>query len=201
MGFGVDARLQAALKRPGLEVAMCDDPFAVLAVLTNAHLGGAGAKILLLIEPQRLPHVVDLLNLAPRYVPEMAIWLFDPARQPVLKAARVGDVLAALGVKAAPKPGPVVAPTDESRASGPVAWTGPWVASTTQKWSEPSGGLRLAGEGTLPARDEVREDDVEMFADGKPAPEAAPKRNQRVLTDEELAMLLGDGRGAGGGKS
>lgn len=196
---------------------MCDDPFAVLAVLTSAHLSGAGAKILLLIEPQRLPHVVDLLNLAPRYVPEMAIWLFDPTRQPVLRSALVGDVLAALGVKAAPpvaRAASMIAPVEpreerpQTAGSGPVAWTGPWVSTTTQKWNEPTAGLRLAGEGTLPNRGDVREDEVDAFADGNAAAAPsntanapAPSRSPRVLTDEELAMLLGDGEGGRGAKS
>ena len=217
VGVPLDPRLQGALKRPGLEVAACDDPFAVLAVLTSAHLGGAGAKILLVVEPQRLPHVVDLLDTAPRYVPEMAIWLFDPSRQPVLRSVRAADVLAALGARpaASVEPRTASAPTrpsiapaparDATQPSAPVAWTGPWVASTTQKWNEPTNGLRLAGDGTLPARDDVREDDVDAFAQGSaaasaPAPSAPPRANPRVLTEEELAMLLGDDTGPAGRK-
>lgn len=214
MGVPVDPRLRGALQRPGLEVATCDDPFAVLAVLTSAHLGGAGAKILLLIEPQRLAYVIDLLDMAPRYVPEMAIWLFDPTRQPVLRSARIADVLAAIGVtKAAVKAEPVaprarsaqaIAPDQEGGPSAPVAWTGPWVSASTQKWSEPVGGLRLTGEGTLPERGGVREDEVDAFAAGAqgagagaPAPAQPPRSSPRVLTDEELAMLLGDGPASG----
>lgn len=216
VGVPLDPRLQGALKRPGLEVAACDDPFAVLAVLTSAHLGGAGAKILLLVEPQRLPSVIDLLDIAPRYVPEMAIWLFDPTRQPVLRSVKATDVLVALGARmaSAVEPRPVgaapsraaIAPAREvDQPSAPVAWTGPWVASTTQKWNEPTNGLRLAGDGTLPARDDVREDDVDAFAQGSaaasaPAPSAPPRANPRVLTEEELAMLLGDDTGPAGRK-
>lgn len=220
VGVPLDPRLQGALKRPGLEVAACDDPFSVLAVLTSAHLGGAGAKILLLVEPQRLPSVIDLLDIAPRYVPEMAIWLFDPSRQPVLRSVKATDVLVALGARmatapeprrsvSAPAPRPAIAPAQSNdQPSGPVAWTGPWVASTTQKWNEPTNGLRLAGDGTLPARDDVREDDVDAFAEGSPAPAAAsaaapatpPRANPRVLTEEELAMLLGDDTGPSGRK-
>ena len=221
-GVEIDQRLRAALKRPGLEVAVCDDPYAALACLAYGHEGGATAKILLLIEPARLPHLAEVLDLTPRYVPNLALWQFDPTRQPVLRAMKMGDALAIAGVVQPPPPtaisspapappltaeparmetrrAPTIAPqrADEGRANKPasaVEWTGPWAASSTQKWSEGgSSGLRLAGEGTLPAQEEVDAFAQAGDANGSDSTSTQPaKPNPRVLSDEELAMLLGD---------
>jgi hypothetical protein len=172
MGTGMDSRLQAALRRPGLQVIGADDPFAVMAVLgrvwPSSGPGPVPAKILLLIEPTKLTEVREVLSLMPRYAPSVAVWLFDPAGQPVLRSLKLDEAVALVMEGRSPtghvlKAAPGALTT---KPAGQVAWSGPWTGEAPN---------------TESARTEVR----------RPSPERVAER-ERVAVRPNL-RLAGQG--------
>lgn len=90
-------QLMAALASRGIQTAQVQSPFRALAELCRAGRGSAPAIVI--VNPERMPDTVALLEAKARYAPGARCWMYGPATQPALRAIVEGDVSAWSGVK------------------------------------------------------------------------------------------------------
>jgi hypothetical protein len=193
--------LAAALSRPGMREVRCGDPYSALAHLAT-RAGPSALKegetgVLVLVDPDHLPELMNLMDAVDRYVPAAAVWCYDPAGSPALRAVTADDMARWRTLTEPPRP---AAQAPAPRAPGSA-----------------SGGprpLRLAGSGTLPPEQTPPGDsgvphpnpDVKAARPDSvppspvPQPSSTPAQPSQpsptaspitpLLTQEELAMLL-----------
>lgn len=153
--------------------------------------------MLILVEPERLSDLIGVIDVVDRYNPAAAVWQFDPAGEPRLRAVTADD-LSHWRTQHAPAMEP------ERQSQNPRDGLSPAPASPDRPASPP--GLRLAGEGPMPPQHRPPDASAppHPHPDVKPAPR--PETTQRplgapepsegaqpivpLLSDEELAMLL-----------
>lgn len=180
--------LLGALNRPGFRAKKCQSAWSAFAHLT-ARTGEwatcpGEAAVLVLVNPDALPGVADLVDIVDRYNPASAVWMYDPAGKPQLRAVTAADLAAWRSGTGQPStPQPVVpAPI---RTSAPA--------------------LRLAGEGPLASPSPARVAQAQRAPDPNPDVKVVPRTQrepsqgeppasaaQPLLSDEELAMLLSE---------
>jgi len=176
-------------------------------------------RILLLVEPNKLQHVPESVELLSRYIHDLTIWIFDPTRSNSLRAVLAKDMQATMpstqtiqatptpAAKAPTKPGMKVdihpspqrtlrlrtdnaegETTTLTSATGQTNWVGPWIegppATAPTPISAAPAPLRDTNERTS-ARSTPEKPRTEKVSPENLAPEP-------LLSDEELAMLLGD---------
>lgn len=185
-GIPLPQELLRILERRRVSVVSCRSSFGALAELVRlARTGraqGAPPLLLLVMEPERLPDAVELVDLARRYAPRAVRWWYSERAEPRLSeltdAVVAGWADARTG-PAAPAPSPV-------RTNG-----------------TPGGSVRGGGPVPAPAAPTLRLTEPVLAADRPPGPESS----HPVLTSEELAMLLADQEGdapgsiGGGGRA
>ncbi|MGQ0628619.1 MAG: hypothetical protein ACT4PL_11030 [Phycisphaerales bacterium] len=180
--------LVASLQRHGATVRTCTDPYAMLAhacKLTGATTVRRAAAVLVFVEPAGLTRVVELATTLRRYVPRSALWYFEEAGDPKLRAVTATELAAW-----SPRPSPADALSESIRAGRAAQPANPW---TPARPLQPA--LRLT-EAIDPAR---------PIAPGGPAlrpsehtgPESCEPTHAGgpLLSAEELAMLLGEADG------
>ncbi|GJQ29414.1 MAG: hypothetical protein HBSAPP03_12980 [Phycisphaerae bacterium] len=187
--------LAAALNRPAFRVFRADNPHLAFAYLCSwsAEVRPAPGEstILLLVEPDTLPHIATFLEIREQFEHEAALWIYERAATPILRMATSADLAR---WRASPPVNHDPAPRQATIASPPA--------------------LRLAGDGSLPperSAPPADHDTPSPVPDVKPrgngssqtagsapdadAPPPEPVRPSRaplssLLSDEELAMLL-----------
>jgi len=184
--------LSAALNRPGFRVFRCESSWATLAHLCT-HQGPSApadseSTILILVQPEELPGLVDLVDAIDRFAPGATLWSYDAQHSPRMRAVSAEDLTtwkAAMLPRAPDEPPVAPVPTPPAPSAVPP--------------------LRLAGEGALPPpqpppltegdppspHPDVKIKATTRFAGpGFLSPEPARSVTAPLLTDEELQMLL-----------
>lgn len=183
-GHTLDPELSRALsKRPEFHVVRCESAFAALAEVCRMPTATANRPhtVLLLVQPDRLD-AGEVLSLLPRYAPEAHTWRFDAHATPKLSA-----------YLAEPKPAPRAEPAIVTR---PLV---EGVVGASRVKMPPAPKLRLTGECPAEARPCAEpkftplgtSPGIRPDATPEPEPPPAVPDASRLLTDEELAMLLG----------
>lgn len=189
--------LASALDRPGLRFVRCDSAMQAFAHLTTRQgpwaLSANELGVLILVEPDRLNGLLAMIDVVDRFNPAAAVWQFDPAAEPRLRAVTPDDLSQWRTQRTqAVAPEPPLTRLADGSPSSPPAPARP----------APAPGLRLAGEGPIPP--EYRPPDASApphpHPDVKPAPRSDPAKAAEpsagsqpivpLLSDEELAMLL-----------
>lgn len=195
-GRGLDPDLSRALaKRPEFEVVRCESEFAAMAEVCRDR---DRPTVLLLVEPEQLSEREDVLRLLPVYAPATRTWRFDAAASPSLRAVTPEGRgrEASEGTSGAGHRGPE-APVASPLIEGVIG-------TSRVKVAPPPPRLRLAGEG--PARQssagEVKPARAGAANAGTGEPElpseaSEPADASRLLSEEELAMLLSTDETAG----
>lgn len=195
-----DPALVESLRRKGLRTIACDNPIEVAAwmctmggrkasaqhVTTDPHASSVTASpvasplsqsgslrpmVLLMDRPSDLLGAADMMATMARYAPASVCWVHDPAASPRLR-------IIPWKKDAAPAPAHASSPAPPSSHVQPAA---PFTHT-----------LRLAGEGP------VSLDPNPAISPAKPdLPQVVTlaRTPRDILTDEELAMLLGDAPG------
>jgi hypothetical protein len=203
-GGPIQQELLGALDKRGLARALCDNEYQVLATLCReeSSLRGSNGQrvptVLMLVNPRRLAALSEVLDLVTQYRPGTATWVFDEAQPRRIRSMAALEVIAEFtgSVGSGDLASPFTArPGDfDFRSSFGVS-------------DADSPRLRLAGDGELPGVEEElargtseRVSDVRARADSKPAKESgddllsrvsvAPRLVSRLVTDEELAILM-----------
>jgi hypothetical protein len=216
-------RLEAVLRRPGLHAVFCDDALEALGEVTRACAGkGPASCVLLLDQPHTLSGLDEVFEAIPKFVELPIVWVFEPGPPVSLKDTPWEQALQlAQGRARAPGLGnpsgePLPVKINPALAK-PSA--NEWVASATESWSmpglpagakastrapQPAPALRLTGEPLAPAPAPSGFDAPDALADATPQPKSswlgAAAGPGQVLSDDELAMLLGpDGQADTGG--
>src|SRR5262245_26530075 len=83
--------LLKALNRPGFRVVKCDNEFAAMAHVSRPTPDDE-ASVLLLVEPRSLAALGDVASLLERYAARAAVWVFEVAASPRLRAVSEGEV-------------------------------------------------------------------------------------------------------------
>jgi hypothetical protein len=191
------------------------DALASMVLHERGFVSGAhkDPMLLILVEPSRLVGIDALVAAMSKYAHRAAVWQYDPASPKRL--ARYTAPIAppesnghshsngnGNGNAATPAPRPrTIAATPPAF----VSWVGmPGPMPTPQNTQRPAPRLRLAGEATTPAEAPVKPlptATVSGLPSVAPTPSNAPPAAKPSLTDEEVAMLLGDApRGPNGVK-
>ena len=164
------AELIASLGAKGVTPIICKSAFAAMAEICSAGtLGGAprGGAILLIAEPAHVRGKKALLTSCKKYAPWLRLWVYQhdaPVQLRPLDVAQLAIEQEAQETDAIPMHRPVeVKPAPVVRNSAPS--------------------LRLSGEGTTKPESALESDD----ASGDDGP-----GQDRLLSDEELSMLLSD---------
>jgi hypothetical protein len=203
--------LIAALDRPAIQWKAWDSDLLALAELFRPSTAAddltlqARAKVLLLVEPTRLPGLLAVLDALERFRPDSLLWVFEGGDSPKLSSMSLLDVRRRFGSAAASvapptKPAaPAVSPSFQivTRVLGPIVPkpVAPAAKPAATKSAAPRPAspppLRLAGEGTLPS---LPSDDPEPLSaaprgDSPPPPDRAAST---LLSEEEIEMLLAD---------
>src|SRR5438046_658151 len=90
-GCGLPEPLTAALDRPDVQVTTCDNEFEALARVCGAARSQERAAVLLFVEPAQLTGPGELADLAARLAPAAAMWVYDGASSPQLRALTPAD--------------------------------------------------------------------------------------------------------------
>jgi len=187
-GEAIPPELEAALRKPSLDVVPCDHDFAALAHLCAPRPAGEAA-VLLLVEPTLLRGAVDVVTLAERHAPDVVLWVFESSAIPQIRAGTAADL--------APAPRPPT-PPQVPKPPRPPLIDDP-ISSTTVRLHPGPPNLRLAGDGPLPisgappAKERTPSSPAPTEVGDDASPGLLPRRSPSIgnlLTDEELAMLL-----------
>lgn len=172
--------LETELNRKGIEFRAADNAHGAMGLMvgwaSERKADSRAVRVLIMIEPERLSGARELLDSMEQYVSDMATWVYSPGANPTLRALVEGDMPAAASNQRVEQRSPAPSNGEARPAAIPRVERRPMP-------------LRLAegiDAGPAQASGGVRED-------GEP-----PKGSQ--LTDEELAMLLGDEPPHGEGK-
>ncbi len=180
--------LRDALARRGFEVEEVETTHAAVAKAMMSSRGPTGEKVaIVLVEPQTLTRPQELVRAVGAGAPSVACWVFEAARaegqlrgvasEDLESWSRSGNARAVVAISSA-----------ATGTSGKTEAPGPSIANEPAKASYGSSGgesgspsLRLAG-----GWDET--------TTGAPAngPDQGAPNASHLLSDEELAMLLGD---------
>lgn len=175
-GADLKPELFAALARPGFSVVRCSDEFAAVAHVCRAARDGRHIQppillILLLVDPLRLRSPVAVVESVARRAPGVVIWMYDLTSSPQLRTVRASDIAEWRRAELTPKPtAPTEPPTITVKASIPAPPQAPEPASL----SVPSASVSPSSDSPIP--------EVPPSAHGMPT--------QKLLSDDELAMLL-----------
>jgi hypothetical protein len=143
---------------------------ALLAGWASEHADAPGAvRVLIVVEPSRLTDVRALLNAVDRYTPDAVRWVYKSGANPALRALVEEDV---------------TTPVDSPSAGAPAA-SHPFRTVGTPRAERRPMPLRFVDAPSTPLREAHAPEQSE--ADGE---RGVPEGSR--LTDEELAMLLGD---------
>lgn len=170
-GRAAPRELLAALDRRSIDARPTADPYRALAWLVTTQ-ADSGPVVLLISEPEHVPAACEMVRASERYAPRAVRWMFDPISNPSLRAVVESDVLAWRG-GAEPDAGE---PEDDA-------------APASQTTDEPAG---------TPALRLVDPPPTTPVGPGKPkamAPDVLSDGaidTQRVISDDELSMLMGD---------
>lgn len=168
--------LDAELSKKGISHRASDNAHGAMALLVGWAVGAqeshSTVRVLILVEPSRLTGTQALLNAMNRYTPDAARWVYDSGANPTLRALVEGDVTIVPEATSQTRP----APGEPFRAGR---------SPRTERRP-----LRLV-EGPAP-REPLSPEQPGDNGD-RLVPDGAR------LTDEELAMLLGDEPPASGG--
>ena len=179
-----DAELREALNRPDLAVSCTDNLYVALAELCASSrqdvermkTGSRGeGLILLLAYPERLSDPAALVHTVERYAPQTAVWMFDPASTPRLRAVKVEDLAAWDSRGSSLAPGSLDA---KAAQSTPAAVTTLNAAGSPRNSLGRSEGLRKLSAEPMPVQVDPRREAGKDRQDGG------------LLSEEELAMLL-----------
>lgn len=188
--------LVASLERRGLRIEWAHDAFGALARLCVAHGRGGGSVrpvALVMNDPGRLDGAAELVEQARTRAPRAIVWVWDPEGSVALRPWRETDGNVAARAPepepgAHPQPEIVVKPRPEPvRGGAPelrLAGDGP-----LQGGFEPEEG---GADGGLAANPEPATDEIEAGEGDEPATQSDTGPKRVSLSDEELAMLLGD---------
>ncbi len=204
--------LIASFRRRGVEVSIEHEPLLALAELgrcliehrqrcvrgessfhrrVSAAASAHPALILVVAEPGDFPDVGDLLECAARSMPSVAIAVFEEAASPNLRMIRSG-------VRTAPAAdAPVAGPARQAARLGQEQTEPPQIVVRPARSARPA--LRLASRNdssplAAPGDDADRVAAASPHTDEAPAAQDTPP--EPLITDEELAMLLGDDEAA-----
>lgn len=210
---GTPRTLAESLRRRGVEVCVEREPVLALAELARCMIehrersarrhasfhdrGRAQAAaappplILIVADPDDFADADELIDCAARSMPSVALAVFEEGAAPNLRMIRAGARTArAVDVPAA-VPARQVALAGEGEEDSPRQ-----VVVRPARSARPA--LRLASHDD-PARFAAPGDGADRAAAGNPlsleAPAADEARPEPLITDEELAMLLGDDEG------
>ncbi len=103
-GYNHDANLVRALTRPGMHARPVSDDLSALAAMlsglttTQAAAMASGKpvaehRILLVVEPAKLPFLRETLETLSRYISQVTLWVFDPSRPDSLRSMNAADLL------------------------------------------------------------------------------------------------------------
>lgn len=166
--------LEVELSKKGITHRSSDNSHGAMAMLAGwarEHAEGRGAvRVLILVEPSRLDGVHALLNALDRYTPDAVRWVYKSGANPALRAFVEEDVTTTV---------------DSPSASTPAS-SHPFRAVGTPRAERRPMPLRLVDAPAAPLLREARPAEPPE-ADGE---RGLPEGSR--LTDEELAMLLGD---------
>lgn len=187
-GPGAPLDLLRVLRERGLRAAEARDPFDAMATLALHERHRAldrdpAPLILLLVEPDRQPEARLLVASAARYAPRAVVWEFVPARTPQLTAYRPAPTAPEIVVRPrrlSPTGPTAPAAPDDTRGT-PRASMRPIAPPSLRLTHEAPGAFNAAGAAPRASAIDT--------ADGEP--EAPASRVAPLVSDEELAMLLG----------
>lgn len=211
-GSAAPAELVKSLSRHGAAVETCQDAFSAMARACRGTQAGraissggrspaaARGSIVLLVEPTRLEGSAAFVEAVRRYAPRCAVWWYDPAQKPSLRAVTGDDI------RSWRAPAPAAGFRLPGTGLTSTVWTGPNLAGLGAGGSthgpapaaQPAG-PRLKLTGPAPeavTRVEVKPAPVAELAahDGRgtatPEDPAAASHTRDLLTPEELSMLL-----------
>lgn len=209
---GAPRTLAETLRRRGVEVCVEREPVLALAELARCMIehrersarrhasfhdrGRAQAAasppplIFIVADPDDFADAQELLECAARSMPSVALAVFEEGASPSLRMIRAGARTArAVNV-------PRAGPARQAARAGAEESEPPQVVVPPARSARPA--LRLASHDD-PARFAAPEDGADRAAAGNPlsleAPAADEARPEPLITDEELAMLLGDDEG------
>jgi len=219
-GAGLPDPLAEALRKRPISVWQASDPYTALSLLIghDEARGRTGpAAVLLIIEPDSLTGVDSLISAVDRYRATSVVWEYRRDANPPLRAyvkksvvkpdAAARDAEIQHDQRAPPILGPTApgdgpVPSRDGQAGDGMEFDPAVIhvlrgsaegsSPPPSGWDRTSGDrpeptLRLAGTGRLPEPGLDRSGDS---ADGDPGGAGSP-----LLSDEELAMLLGDDDG------
>jgi hypothetical protein len=147
------ARLEAVLRRPGLQAIFCEDALSALAQVVRASVGrGPASCVLLLDQPATLAGLPECFEALPKFVELPIVWVFEPGPPVSLKDTPWEQALrlaggpgssAGFSAGAQAEPGlgrpmgeaPAPLPLRTQAAGKPSA--SEWVASATETWAMP----------------------------------------------------------------
>ncbi len=210
-GVAAPADLEHELERKGIEHELCDNAHGVMAVLCAMRGGEEGrpVRVVVLVEPEMLPDARELLGGLDRYASDVARWVYRRGANPSLRALVESDVPrtsqlretppVSAGVRSAgfvfggsPRPERrPLAPRDAASGRPSLRLTDhPSVASARPD----RGGGEVVDDGL---GDVLGPDGSVESPDARTGERASSGSGaSSVLTDEELAMLLGDEPGS-----
>lgn len=167
--------LLGALERKGLLPLVCDSHADALAelVIHEREVRAAATQrpmVLLVVEPELTPGVVELIERVHRFAPHALIWRYNASHRPPLTA----------WTPSAPRPA--------SAAPSPA------IQATVRP--RPAPALRLTEPAGEPEVASPASRDAEIASDAPDLPHTQQKASQGpngpILTQDELSMLLSD---------
>jgi len=214
-GTAAPAELVKSLSRHGASVETCQDLYSAMARACRGTQAGramssggrspgvARGSIVLLVEPTRLEGSAEFVEAVRRYAPRCAVWWYDPAQKPSLRAVTSDDI------RSWRAPAPAAAFRLPGTGLTSTVWTGPNLAGLGTGGGMLTNGAAPVAQPAGP-RLKLTESAPEAMSrvEVKPAPAAAeitasdglgaaipgdPDAAGQVrdlLTPEELSMLL-----------
>lgn len=176
--FTPPAELLDALRAKHVSVERCADVYDAMAkVVTRERSVRAGDPrqplVLLAIEPARIPAADELVAAISAFAPLTSCWRYEPGHSPALCAYAPGARLRPEPARAAPEPARRSPTGPDLRLAG----------------DGPEFPPERSGTGAPAAADPPGSNAVPPLDADEPDDQAAA---ERLLTDEELAMLLDD---------
>ncbi len=172
--------LDGLRRRTGLVREVVDPPSAMVRLAQDRF------EVLILVDPQLVRQVEQLVNAVSQYHPDVRIWRYDRGRRPALRTWT--------------QPPETPTATDEAGDAGDTALPNAQAAEDVDlEQDEPDGSApQIEASETDPDVAEAQQPDTPVATQppDEPAPdeadEPADSLEPPLLTDEELAMLLGD---------
>lgn len=168
---GVDlGALESRLRQRSIGITHAGSPYAALAELCAAGLPHGTAASLIMVDPASLARAAQVVRAAARYAPAAVVWAFEAGPRPELRPVTEADLVAWGGVDDPPESDMPVRPYRNGLARSPA--------------------LRLTDHPPPEGAQSAPPPDSETA-------EEKPGQSRHILTQEELAMLLGEGEPGG----